>query len=372
MFPLVRKHVLVLASCCIAAAIIVVAAGGCSSSSTPGPTATSTPASLTEALPAAGQPLQFPPHAGFSGSEVVPPNNAPAGTTVTLTSYTKLPASAPAPQGAARRGVQSISPALPAGSTVVFVEQEQFGNVLTFDDFPMTSITLASSVSTSSNTFLLETIDGTSGILLVSQPQTQVDGQTVTFGAVSADFDVNTSDTYWLEVIAEPVTQPSPSPSPSVAPSPSPSVKPSPSPSPSVKPSPSPSVAPSPSPSVAPSPSPSPSASPCNEEFGPCTITLTPFFIGFPDVPPAQWGCGGNPYVVNLTASESGYNGNFTAVGNNTQAATMVQTAKNAWTFTDIWQYPNGQNGPSYSVIVSDTIGNASILFVDFNAICLP
>jgi len=89
-------------------------------------------------------------------------------------------------------------------------------------------------------------------------------------------------------------------------------------------------------------------------------------------VPPPQWGCGGNPYVVNFTAIEAGYTGNFTAVSSNLQEATVAQTAPNAFTATDVWQYPGGQNGANFGIVVSDTLGNASVLDGDFNAICIP
>jgi hypothetical protein len=353
MFAFFRKALPLIAFCCVAWAFVSLTACGGSSSTTPGPKATSTPASVSEALPAAGQPLVFPQHAGFSGQLTVPPNNAPAGTQITLTTYTTQPSGAPAPADLSRRPMDAGKAGpLAANSVVVMWESLDFSQALMLSDQPSVQFTLPANISTTANTFTLELLITSNNPQYTWVPPT-VSGQTLTFAGGNGAIEVEQA-TYWLELIATPITSPSPSPSPSTNPSPSPS--------------------PSASPSPSPSPSTSPSPAPCNPAApnSNCAITFSTVAVIFPDVPPAQWGCGGNPYQVNFNAIESGYTGNFTAVSSNLQVATVAQTAPNAFTATDVWQYPGGQNGANFGIVVSDTQGNASVLDGDFNAICLP
>jgi len=99
---------------------------------------------------------------------------------------------------------------------------------------------------------------------------------------------------------------------------------------------------------------------------------VSTFAIIFPNVPPASWGCGGDPYVAGFTASETGYDGEFTAVSTDTDAATVTSSSTSAFTVTDVWPYPSGSPGPHFDITVSDTLGNSTYLTGDFNAECLP
>ncbi|GEM_PF-2916597 len=354
MFASFRKHLSFIAFCCAASALMVVAVGGCSNNTAPGPTATSTPASVTEALPAAGQPLAFPQHKGFTGQLIVPPNNGPAGTNVTITVFTTPLPAGPGTSSIARHSLStSREPmALPSGTAAIWEGQMGFSTALALSASPTVTITVPSQYSTATNFFTLE-LWITTGNPQFTWSAPSISGQTLTFSGGTGMVGVD-SATYYLYLYVSPNASPSPSPSPSASPS----------------------IAPSPSlsPSIAPSPSPSASAAPCNpaNPTAHCAITFSTVAIIFPNVPPAQWGCGGNPYQQNFTAIESNYTGNFTAVSNNTQMATVSQSAPNAFTATDVWPYPSGQNGSSFGIIVSDTKGNASVLDGDFNAICLP
>jgi len=356
MSALLRKHLTVLAFCCVALALVAVAVGGCSNSTTPGPTATSTPASVTEALPAVGQPLVFPNHAGFSGQLVVPPNDAPAATNVTVKVFTTPLPAGPGTSDLARRPL-AIPAVLPSGTIGIWEGQLDFSQAVNLANAPQVTMTLPSTYPTANYFFTLE-LWVTTGNPVFTWSNPSVSGQTLTFqqgtGPLAGDFD-----TYYFYLYASPLTaSPSPSPSPSVQPSPSPSVHPSPSPSPS--------------PSVSPSTSPSPASSPCNPLFTTCTVSVNTSALPFPNVPPAQWTCGGNPYQLNFNASEANYTGLFTAVSTNTQAATVTPSSLSQFQVTDVWQYPGGQAGPNFQVLVSDNQGNTTELFGDFNAICLP
>jgi hypothetical protein len=363
MLAVVRRYFPLIAICCVAFALGLV--GACSSSMTPGPTATSTPASITESLPAAGQPLVFPNHAGFSGQLIVPSNNAPAGTSVTVTVYTSPPPGAPA-QDASRHSLTIYRQpmALPSGTIPIFLGELDFSQAVGLANAPQVTITVPGHYSTSNYYFTLE-LWITTGNPQFTWSDPTISGQTLTFPQGTGPLGVDTA-TYWLYLYATPIAPASPSPSPSASSSPSPSPSPSPSVTPSAKPS------PSPSPSVTPSASPSPTAAACNPVFSTCVVTVSTAYIVFANVPPAQWGCGTYPGSTNFTASESGYTGSFSASSTNTQAATVTQTAPNAFTATDVWTYPDGQSGPDFIVYVSDTKGNTTEIFGDFNAECLP
>jgi hypothetical protein len=352
MFGFVRKHLPLLAFCCVASALMALAACNGSSSTTPGPMATSTPASVTQALPAAGHPLAFPNHKGFSGQLIVPPNNAPAGTNVTVSVFTTPLPAGPGTSDVSHHPLSIFRQpmALPSGTTAIWEGTMGFDTAVALSASPTVTITVPSQYSTTTNFFTLE-LWITTGNPQFTWSNPSVSGQTLTFSGGTGLVGVN-GPMYYLYLYVSPNASPSPSPSPSIAPSPSPS----------------PSIAPSPS------PSPSSSAAPCNpaNPTAHCAITFNTVAIIFPNVPPAQWGCGGNPYLQNFTAIEASYAGNFTAVSNNTQLATVSQSAPNAFSVTDVWQYPGGQNGSSFGIIVSDTQGNSSVLDGDFNGICLP
>lgn len=254
MFAAVRKHVWLFAFCCATSVGILVAEGGCSSSSTPGPLATATPASITIALPTAGAALVFPPHKGFSGQLIVPANNAPAGTMVTVQSFTKAPSNAPS--------AQIVVPddhtgrphpmALPSGSQTIFLLEISYTQAFQFSQYPSHTFTIPSQFPTTNATFELE-LFVTNNNPQYTWTDPTINGQTITFGPSSGQGQIVSQNVpYWEELVYIPNAGPSPSPSPSTSPSPSPSPTPTVSPSPTASPTTSPS--PSPSPTGTPTP----------------------------------------------------------------------------------------------------------------------
>lgn len=350
----VRRALPIVSICLGALGISWIAACGGSSSTTPRPAPKPTPASITTALPAAGQTLTFPSHDGFSGQMVVPPNDAPAGTTVTMTAYTTPLPSGPGNQDATRHQLTYLHPmAAPSGSTAIYEDTFDFSQALDYSNKPEETIVLPNSYPATNYSWTLE-LYITTGNPQMTWSDPSISGQTLTFAQGTGTLGGEQS-TYYLYLYATPISSPSPSPSPSSSPSASPS--------------------PSPSPSLSPSPSPSPTSTPCDPIFSTCAITVSTNYVIFADVPQSQWptgSCGPWPGTVNFTASESGYTGDFTAVSSNTGAATVSGPNTSSFTATDVWTYPSGENGPNFQVVVSDTNGNSTVMFGDFNAQCLP
>jgi hypothetical protein len=350
----VRRTLPLVSFCLVALGVSWIAACGGSSSTTPQPAPKPTPASVTTALPAAGQTLTFPNAGGFSGQMVVPPNDAPAGTTVTVTAYTTPLPAGPGNADAKRHPLTYLHPmAAPSGSTAIYLATFDFSQALNYANEPQVTMVLPNSYPAANYSWTLE-LWITTGNPQFTWSTPSISGQTLTFpqgtGTLGGD-----QSTYYLYLYATPIAaSPSPSPSPSSSPSASPS--------------------PSPSPSMSPSPSPSPSSSPCNPVFSTCIVSVSTAYVIFADVPQNQWGagCGTWPGTENFTVSEAGYTGNFTAVSTNTNAATVTPSSMGPFTATDVWTYPSGENGPNFQIYVSDSNGNTTEMFGDFNAECLP
>jgi DNA-binding beta-propeller fold protein YncE len=198
----------------------------------PTPTPTPTSAATTEALPAPGTTAPIPPAGGYTGSFVVGANNAPPGTTVTLTTYVGLPTGAPSPEAVIRKiDTVHMSPLLAKAPSADLSVKETYstpdptteikpetsdGSTITFAKFPAVSFGLPSDFNTSGLTFKLETFDLTTDTLLdleigtLSDPDTQV-----SFPGTDTTDVVNTGHTYLLELVTE-SGQPTPTPSPDV------------------------------------------------------------------------------------------------------------------------------------------------------------
>jgi hypothetical protein len=187
-------------------------------SPSPSPTSTSTTIPLV-----AGTPLPIPAFGGFDGTWVAAANNAPAGTTVTLTSSVKAPAGAPTPNAIVRplfaRPPTSkfFVTAKYSGSSKAAITNVTSG--FTFDAFPKVSITLPTGFDTSGLTFKLETFDLATGAQLDTEIGTLSDTSPVvaSFPGTDSPFVVNTAHQYLWELVTESTVAPSPSPSPSAA-----------------------------------------------------------------------------------------------------------------------------------------------------------
>jgi streptogramin lyase len=221
----------------IAVFLFVAAYVGCSTKSTlppppqpptfapsmqPSPQSKSLTVAITTGSPT---PLPIPAIGGFSGTFEVANNNAPAGTTVRLTSYAKAPNTAPVTLAFARIRSRWAAQAhkLSTSPTAIFWVSQQYSAAVSFQAFPITAWQVPA--SDASGPLALETFDGTTNTLMDTEFDTSISGNIATFPGSSGTFAVVLGHTYWWELITgEPV--PSPSPSVSPLPSPSPSVAP--------------------------------------------------------------------------------------------------------------------------------------------------
>jgi DNA-binding beta-propeller fold protein YncE len=158
--------------------------------------------SSTVPLAGPGKPQKLPSLAGFDGQFIVPPNNAPEGTMVTLTSFDTKPTKAPSPQAVNRR---SASVATLSGGTVLFWVSTDYSSSFTFAAFPVMSFDLPEGTNTSGVTFHLETFDGST--LLDQETASSVSGLTVNFPGTASPFVITTGHTYWWELISVPSTR---------------------------------------------------------------------------------------------------------------------------------------------------------------------
>lgn len=159
--------------------------------------------SSTLPLAAPGTAMPIPQVGGFSGQFIVPPNNAPAETTVTLVSYYVRPPSAPKPT-TYRRATSTVTL---SGGTVLFWVSASYSSSFSFDAFPITSWHLREGTNTSGVSFYLETFDGTTDTLLDQEAASSVSGLTVNFPGTVATFPIATGHTYWWELISAPTVR---------------------------------------------------------------------------------------------------------------------------------------------------------------------
>ncbi len=146
---------------------------------TPG-TVAATTAPLTDGLA-----ITIPAVGGISGSFTTAYDSAPTGTTVTLTTYDRQPADAPAIVGAA---------------VPLFWVRSTYSQPVNFSGLPSSlSYTLPTGFSTAGSGFSIETFDGTSGSLLDYQ-MGSVSGQSVSIGSETGVSELP-SHTYWWELL---------------------------------------------------------------------------------------------------------------------------------------------------------------------------
>jgi len=155
-----------------------------------------TPASAATTVPlTAGTALPIPPVAGFAGTfkEV---GSVPAGATVKLTSYAGTPAGAPKPL-ALRRASSGAS--APSVGSAIFLVSQQYSAPMTLPSFPSSTWQIPSTMG--AGPFELETIDGTTGLLVDTESQASFSGGVATFAGNSATFSAIPSHIYWWELI---------------------------------------------------------------------------------------------------------------------------------------------------------------------------
>jgi len=153
--------------------------------------------SSTLPLAGPGKPMPIPRVGGFDGQFMVPSNNAPADTTVTITSFDVKPTRAPSPQAVSRRSLATLS-----GGTVLFWISTTYSSSFAFSAFPVMSFDLPEGTNTSGVTFYLETFDHTT--LIDQQTASSVSGLTVNFPGTAATFAIATGHTYWWELSSVP------------------------------------------------------------------------------------------------------------------------------------------------------------------------
>ncbi|MBV8164906.1 MAG: hypothetical protein JOZ91_11650 [Candidatus Eremiobacteraeota bacterium] len=149
-----------------------------------------------------GTAMSIPPVGGFSGDFSVASNNAPSGTTVTMTSYDSEPAGAPVPEEVHRGGFQRMVLTPKAFLWVKF----SFSNAISFDAFPISSWTLAPGTPTSGTRFFLETFDAVTDKLLAIEVASSVSGSTVSFPSLDETFKVSSGHPYWWVLVSSSTT----------------------------------------------------------------------------------------------------------------------------------------------------------------------
>ncbi len=221
-----------LAGIALAFCITVVAYVGCSSNPstlppphTPPPTVapTQTPISESAVVPiVTATALSIPAIGGFSGTFVEASDGASPGAKVTLTSYDKAPMGAPAAQSIVRVPSRFTTRAhvfTTTTPTAIFWVKQKYSTALTFSGFPVTTWRVPTG-DTTLGPLALETFDASTNTLMDTEFDTSITGNTVTFPGNSGSLAVNSTDTYWWELISG---KPVPSPSPTISPSPTPS-----------------------------------------------------------------------------------------------------------------------------------------------------
>ena len=197
-----QARTLGIAVCCLSLTAFAVAAcggGSVGTSTLPGnaqtlqlktPLASPTPtphvdtASTTVPL-AAGVPIALPQAGGVSGSFTESYASAPPGTTVTLTTYDRPPAGAPAIQGEA--------------VPLAWIKSSYSGPV-TLNGFPSSlTYTLPAGFNTANSGFEMETFDGNTGMLF-GYDVSKLSGSTVAL-TDPAVVGVTPAHTYWWELI---------------------------------------------------------------------------------------------------------------------------------------------------------------------------
>lgn len=167
------------------------------------------PSSVSTTVPlVANTALPIPAIGGFAGTLTEATNNAPAGTTVTITSYSVAPNTAPAPQAiTSRLHLQSVrsyaqrarAHGFASTPTAIFWVSQQYSAAATFQSFPVTMLEVPPSIG---NTLLaLEVFDGTTSTLLdveFATPQLDV----ATFAGSDTSFSAVPGHTYWLELVS--------------------------------------------------------------------------------------------------------------------------------------------------------------------------
>jgi hypothetical protein len=188
-----------------------------------GPSPSPSPSSTSTTVPlAAATQLPIPAFGGFSGDWVAAPNNAPAGTTVTLTTYLGALAGAPSPVADTPHRMTLRPPV----NTVLSVTSEYkvpgsklaatSSSTIHFDKFPAVAFDLPAGFDTSGVTFKLETFDFTTGALLDTEigATSGTSPIEVTFPGTDSPFNAITAHTYLWELVTQTTASPSPSPSP--------------------------------------------------------------------------------------------------------------------------------------------------------------
>jgi len=173
-------------------------------SPSPSPTSTSTTVPL-----AVGTQLPVPAWWGYSGDWEAAPNDAPAGTTVTLTSSVKAPAGAPSPSAK----VRPLFARPPTSHFFVSVAYSSSGkdtrsstsSGITFAKFPAVAFDLPTGFNTTGLTFKLETFDLTTGALLDTEIGTtsETSPVEVAFPGTDSPFVADTGHTYLWELVTE-------------------------------------------------------------------------------------------------------------------------------------------------------------------------
>jgi|GEM_PF-2590705 len=155
-----------------------------------------TPASAATTVPlVAGTALPIPPVAGFAGT-FKEAGSVPAGATVKLTSYAGTPAGAPKPLAFRRT---SSSASAPSVGSAIFLVSQQYSAPMTLPSFPSSTWQIPSTMG--AGPFELETIDGTTGLLVDTESQVSFSGGVASFAGTSATFSAIPSHTYWWELI---------------------------------------------------------------------------------------------------------------------------------------------------------------------------
>ncbi len=246
----------------------------------------------TAALPSAG---------GYTASVQLP--SASPSTTASVTTSTQTPAGITALSSTLRRPLAVNSPLL----YFTFVPAA----TVTLNGIPGFTITLPASVSPSQSFYLAFYQNGS---WQTFAGPGSVAGQTVTFAPATSSIVLTANQPVYFALYAGAVL---PTPSPTPTPSPSPT--------------------PSPTPTASPTPTPTATPTPCTQS----TITVAPCSLSFLGT--------GASHAQQLTVSETGYSGVFTAQINDCAAVVSVSPAMG----TSFTVTPNGTGSCTLKIVDS-------------------
>lgn len=171
-----------------------------SATTSPTPSASSTPAAAATTVPLSqsGQTVTLPASGGYSGTMTVAANNAPSGTTMTLTDTVGAPAGDPQPDS---RKPSSVRPlAFTPDTHVLFTQEITVSQTTTFNLGFSEAVDIPNSISDAYYYCALFAGSGSLAPLIAMDPAT-ANAQAITCPARSTPITLTAGVDYWFELL---------------------------------------------------------------------------------------------------------------------------------------------------------------------------